>query len=445
MIPRRPTVRPASPWRFPQPATTNLDNGLAVDCFDLPGQAVIAITLLVDAPLTAEPREFEGVSSLTMHALDEGTASHPGAALTDSMESCGAVTAGAGARLNGAHLAVEVPASRLVEVLPLVAELVIEPAFAPDDVARLVDDRLLSIATGEASPPVCATKALYANLGDHRLARPVGGDAETVARLDQATLQDWHQAAIRPERLRVIMAGDLPPETVDAVAAVFGGWQPSPSRVLADDLPLPPVPTRQVVVVDRPSATQVSLRLGTLTPSRPHPDWPALQVANAVVGSMFGSRLNQVLREERGLTYGASSGLGPTRNGAVFMAQAECLADAAAEATRLCLDLLDVTAAPITDAETRDAIAYITGATPLRLDTADAIAAQAAEFALGGVRPGWFDDYMSAIRRVTADDATAAFARHVQPSNLLVALCGPAEMLAPQLESVGLIATVSSV
>lgn len=438
---QRPPVQPGSPWRFPRPDIETLGNGITVERFNLPSQRVVSVTALVDAPLSGEPSGREGVASLAMHVADEGTEHHPGAALTQALEDCGAATVGAGARLDGATLAVEAPSTRLVEALPLIGEIVTEPAFAPIDVARLKDDRLLAIATGEASPPTCATKAAYACFGDHRLARPIGGDVASVAALMPTDLRSWHQSAVRPQQLRLIIAGDLPEGTTQAIEAAFGHW-PTPAAAPLPAPTAPPVPPgRRVVIVDRPAAEQVSVRLATLTPSRTSPDWPALQVANAVVGGMFGSRLNQVLREERGLTYGANTILSPTRDLATFMAQAECAVPSAVEAVTLCLSLLDM-ANPITPQEAGDAVAYISGVTPLRLDTASAVAAQAGEFALGGVPTQWFDDYIAALAKVTADQATQAFARHVRPENLVITLCGPADVLAPQLQAAGLDAEV---
>ena len=439
----KPGVKTGTPWRFPRPKTHRLENGLTVDSFDLPGQRIVTFTVLVDAPLTSEPADLEGVASLAMHTCDEGSRTHPGVKLTDALEAYGAAVTGAGARLDGASLTVEVPASHLLDVMPLIGELVAEPAFAKADVARLVDDRLLSIATGEASPPICATKAAYACFGNHRLARPVGGSAKTVAKLRPRHLKAWYGAAVRPNRARLLLAGELPEGTDAAIDAAFGDWRPSHEFAeLASTAETLPPAGRRVVIVDRPNAEQVSLRLATLTPSRDDPDWPALQVANAVVGGMFGSRLNLVLREERGLTYGANSGLAASRNQAVYIAQAECGLDAAAEAAAISLKLLDLSANPITDKEVSDAVAYISGATPLRLDTAEAIAAQATEFAFSGLETNWFDDYMAALAKVTPNQATAAFCRHIRLDNLVVALAGPAELLAPQLAKAGLAAEV---
>jgi len=439
---RRPGVKAAQPWRFPAADETALDNGMKVTAFHLPGQRVVTMTLLLDVPLTAEPRDREGVAALAMQACDEGTLPHPGAALVEALEGCGAVTQDAGAGLDGSTITIEAPASRLGQALPLLAEMIAQPAYDAGDIARLAESRLLSIATGLVSPPVQASKALRAALGaGHRVGRPFGGDADTVATITRDDVAVWHDAVAGPARASLVLAGELPGDVMGLVDAAFGGWAATPVR-LAGGVAWPAAVPGKVAIVDRPEAAQVSVRVGVVTPGRAAADWAALQVANAAVGAMFGSRLNRVLREERGLTYGAGSGLTALRDGAFFTMQAECRPDVAAEATALALQVLDLGAAPVTADESRDAKAFITGATPLHLATAEAVAAQATSFALCGLPPTWFDDYTSAVRAVTPDAATAAFTRHIQPANLVVALCGPAGLLVPDLARHGINAEV---
>jgi len=441
---RKPQVKATQPWHFPPVDEMTVTNGLRVSTVNLPGQRVVTMTLVLDAPLTAEPRESEGVATLAMQACDEGTLPHPGAALVEALEGCGAVTQDAGAGLDGSTITIEAPASRLAQALPLLAEMVAEPAYAEADIQRLVESRLLVIATGLVSPPVQASKALRAlMMPKHRVGRPFAGDSDTVATITRNDVAAWHRRIAQPALARLVLAGELPEDVYTLVDASFGRWNPAHTP-LPEAEPWPTPAKGKVVIVDHPDAAQVSLRIGTVTPGRMTTDWPALQVANAAVGAMFGSRLNRVLREERGLTYGAGSGLTSMRDAAFYTMQAECRPDVAAEATALALQLLDLSAAPITSDEARDAIAYITGATPLHLATADAIAAQVTSFALCNLPPTWFDEYTSAVREVTADAATQAFTRHIKPANLVVALCGPAEALVSDLARHGIDAEVVS-
>ena len=60
-------------------------------------------------------------------------------------------------------------------------------------------------------------------------------------------------------------------------------------------------------VVDRPGAPQTELRIGHVGTSRRVDDYHALSVMNALLGGLFNSRLNRLLREEQGYTYGINS------------------------------------------------------------------------------------------------------------------------------------------
>ena len=55
------------------------------------------------------------------------------------------------------------------------------------------------------------------------------------------------------------------------------------------------------------NTNQVSMRLGKIALPREHPDYWVLSLLSTILGGYFGSRLNKVLREEKGLTYGVHS------------------------------------------------------------------------------------------------------------------------------------------
>ncbi|NED57736.1 insulinase family protein, partial [Micromonospora aurantiaca] len=92
----------------------------------------------------------------------------------------------------------------------------------------------------------------------------------------------------------------------------------------------------RIVVVDRPGSVQTYLSFGHGVPDRSHHDWPSLTVAAHVLGGGLTSRLNAVLREEKGYTYGMRAGLLRMRHCGLFIAQGsvhtEVTADAVADA-----------------------------------------------------------------------------------------------------------------
>ena len=72
----QPQAGEARPWAFPAPERGALDNGLTVLRCHRPGQQVVAVEVLLDAPLDAEPAGFDGVATIMARAFSEGTDKH---------------------------------------------------------------------------------------------------------------------------------------------------------------------------------------------------------------------------------------------------------------------------------------------------------------------------------------------------------------------------------
>ena len=169
------------------------------------------------------------------------------------------------------------------------------------------------------------------------------------------------------------------------------------------------------MLIDRPGAVQADLRLGAFGPDRTDPRWADLTVASYAMGGAFLSRLNAVLREEKGYTYGVRLSFGPLRRGGSYAVQGsfrtEVLADAVGEA----LELLDITARPFTAAEVDDAISFFAGVSPLRYATADAVADQAATQLVADLPADYVDQSMADLRAVTPESAHRGLSRRWSP------------------------------
>ena len=155
------------------------------------------------------------------------------------------------------------------------------------------------------------------------------------------------------------------------------------------------------------------------------------------MGGAFGSRVNLVLREDKGWTYGARVGLTGMRRGGFWGAsgsfRTEVVADALTETGRL----LDVSSTPFTDDEVTDAIRWFTGISPLQYATADAVAGQTASNLLLGLDPDWTTRSLAAVAAVTADSATAAYRELIDLDRLYLVVVGDAEQLTDPLRAAG--------
>ena len=432
----RPAIAPATVWTFPVPRRAQLSNGVELMIFDLPGQHVVSACLVLDVPLNAEGRDIEGVATICARTLDEGTLRHDGDEFAELLETEGAGF-GVDLSLSGLQAVLDVPASHLDRALELFAEAVTEPSLADRDVNRHVQLRLAEIEQAQANSAQIASIAFRAAVFEEsrRAARMNGGEPETVRQVTPEAVGAFHHDHFGPAGATLIMAGDFIDDPIAAAERCLGSWgNDDQRRVVAEE----PVPAPQrTLLIDRPGAVQADVRLGGFGIDRLDPRWSAISVASYAMGGAFLSRLNAVLREEKGYTYGVRMNFGPLRTGGSFAVQGSFRTEVVVDALAITNELIKVEGAPFTSQEVDDAVAFFTGVSPLRYATADGVADQAATQVLAGLPDDYVDRSLALLRSVTPEAATEAYRSVVHPDELTLVVVGDAERLAEPLRATG--------
>lgn len=408
MTTRRPRIGRQSSWSFPAATEHVQPNGLRVWVFDLPGQYVISAGLALDLPLNAEPVASEGIAHITAHALDEGTFAHPGSSFTEVLENTGAVIGGGVTQL-ATHVGIDVPVLGLASAFPLFAEAVRTPSLADDDILRHVGLRRAEIQQVMAnSSQLAGALTLGAVFADEcRGSRPAGGMTSTVETIQPADVRAFHEAHYGPRGATLVIAGDF--AGLDPVAMAdeaFGDWS-GPAATHHHEQLVPAARRRRLI--SRPGAVQADIRIAAPAIDRTDPRWPAFQVACAIVGGTFQSRLNSVLREKRGYTYGVYLSASPLRRHGFATVSGSFRTEVVPAAVDEALVLLDIASKPFKAAEVRRAVSYLTRTAPLRYATATGVAQQALSLATMGLDWRHVDALAAQLATVTAEEATAAF------------------------------------
>jgi zinc protease len=432
----QPKLAPPGVWRFPTPTRTTLDNGIETVVFSLPGQHVVSVNLVLDIPLNAEDRAAEGMANICARVLDEGSRHHDGEEFAELLETEGA---GFGVELSlaGMQAILDVPGSHLDRAMQLFAEAVREPTLAERDVNRHVQLRLAEIEQAQAnsaqSANIAFRAAVYAE--SSRASRMNGGESETVRNVDRGIVADFHAAHFGPARTTLILAGDFVEDPVPLAQECFGDWQNPGQQVIATDVP--GATGRRLLLLDRPGAVQADIRFGGFGTDRLDPRWSDITVAGYAMGGAFLSRLNAVLREEKGYTYGVRMNFTPLHRGGSFAVQGSFRTEVAVDALSITRELIDVGSRPFTRQEVEEAVAYLIGVSPLRYATADGVADQAATQVLAGLPEDYVDRSLALLRSVTPDSATAAYQSLVHPDELTLVVVGDAERIADPLRAAG--------
>lgn len=442
----QPQAGTARPWAFPAPERATLDNGLTVLRCHRPGQQVVAVEVHLEAPLDAEPAGLDGVATIMARAFNEGTDKHSAEDFAAELDRCGA-TMDAHADHPGVRVSLEVPVSRLPKALGLLSDALRAPAFADSEIERLVRNRLDEIPHEAANPARRAAKELSRQLfpATSRMSRPRQGTEETVTAIDSAAVRTFYEKHVRPATATAVVVGDLTGVDLDAVLAdTIGAW----TGGTAEPRPVPPMTaddTGRVVIVDRPGAVQTQLLIGRVGPDRHDRVWPAQVLGTYCLGGTLTSRLDRVLREEKGYTYGVRAFAqvlrsAPDGTGAAMLAISGSVDT---ESTGPALDdlwkvLRTLAADGLTDAERDVAVQNLVGVAPLKYEMAASVAATLAD----QVEQHLPDDFQAQLYRQLAAtgtvEATAAVVSAFPGDRLVTVLVGDAAQIEEPVRALGI-------
>ncbi|MDE2620789.1 MAG: insulinase family protein, partial [Sphingomonadales bacterium] len=446
--PRRalPDIAPVGELAFPAVERATLANGIRVTLARRTAVPKVLVNLSFDAGTAADRLDTPGTQATMLALLDEGTTTRSATAIAEEQERLGASIAAA-TGLDASAITLDALSANLAPSLALMADIVRNPRFAPEDVARVKDQRLAQLAQAEASPQARAMRVIAPVLfgGVHPYGLPADGlgTRPSLAALTPEALRAAHGRWLRPDLARITVVGDVTmAELQPLLEQAFGQWAvpaaPPPAKPL--DIALPAGQAR-VLLVDRPNSPQSFILGGKVLPlSGRDADKEALDLANEVLGNGFLSRLNMDLREDKGWSYGVRSQVTAPVGPRSLLVSAPVQADRTGDALKLLL--ADMRALPATRPVEPGELARVTDGNirglPNRFETNAAVL----QAVIQNERLGRPDNYQRSLperyRRIDAAALNAAARTWLQPEAMTVVIVGDRKLVEPQLKDIGL-------
>jgi zinc protease len=432
----RPAATAPRPYHFPAFERQRLASGLTVWVVPIPERGMVQAHLLVDAGASSEPEERAGIAALTAQLLVTGTQRLDAAAFAEATERLG-IEVSSESSWDSARAGFSALADQVEAGLDLLAEMVLTPRLDGGEFVRLRGERLNDILQARAEPGRLADEMFVRHVyaAGVPYARPSGGVPETVEPLTVEDARRFHAAAWKPASAHLILAGAIDAEgAIAAAERTFGSWTgDAPGHREVDPRP---AGGRRVVIVDRPGSVQSELRIGHIGIDRYHPQYFAALVMSALLGGVFGSRLNLRLREQLGYTYGARAGFDPRRAAGPFTATAAVQTEVTVPAIGEVLDQLDrIRVAAPEDGELREVRDFLVGVFPLRFETTAGIASAIEPIAIYGLPDDWWQTYRANTEAVGVGEAHAAATELIRPDELVILLTGDAAQIRADLET----------
>ena len=401
---------------------TVLPNGLIVLTERMEYLHSVAMGVWIKSGSRCEPAETNGISHFVEHMLFKGTRSRSAQHIAREMDSIGgnldAFTGKETICFNVKSLADHVPIA-----LDVLADLVLNPVFAPTDIERERGVILEEIKIDEDNPDILVQELFTQSFWKgHPLGWPILGTTETVGRLDKEQLVNYHGDRFHGGNMVFSAAGKLDHDQfVDAVAGKFA--------TLAGGATLhelsAPEPSARVVMRNKKSLEQVQICLGVPAPPITDEDRYAALILNTVLGGGMSSRLFQTIREERGMAYPIYSDLSPYRDTGNLCVYAGASASKALEVVDLIMaEFRDLKQTPISAEELTRAKDQVKGNILMGLESSGSRMANLARQEMYFHQFFSADEIIARVSEVEAEHVQAMAQRLFNPDSIAVTLLG---------------------
>ncbi len=424
-----PLAGHATAVRFPPIARDQMASGLRVWSLPWTSVPVVTVALLLESGTAQDPAELPGVASLAADLTDEGAGGRDVVALSEAFARLGThldVDAGQDATL----LTFTTLVRNFDACLALLADVVMRPHLAEADFQRIRELRISRLRQMSSSASATADRAFLEGVfGAHPYGHGTLGTTRTMQSVGVDRVRACHRDMFKAGLATLIVAGDVPAGDVTAAARRhFGDWTGTPD-LGASPLPLAVASAPRCLLVHRPGAPQSELRIGHLGPRRDPASFPVLATLNAALGGQFTSRLNQLLRETKGYTYGIRTSFDFRRGCSTFGCDTSVQSDATADAIRDALDEFRAVGSsrPIDEAECLRARDSLTRGYVRHFETAAHLARAAIELVKLDLPDDTFDRFVPAVSAVTATNVHDAARVFINADECVIAIVGDAE------------------
>ncbi len=438
---KQPEIAKLAALRVPTWTKAALPNGAQLIVSQKPGLPLVSVTMnFIGGRHQFDEATKVGTAALTAQMLTEGTSSRSGDQFADAQQSLG-TSIQAGISGESGQVGFTALASKLEPALELMADMILNPSFPADALERRRGVMLVNITQQKDQPNAIASnvfsKVVY---GDQHPYGRVSTET-TVKAVTRDDIVAFHKAYFQPGRAVITVVGDVDPARVRAAfEKAFANWQPG-GEPPSFAYPQPPaLRARTIYLVDKAKSAQSVFTLGIPGPTRDTPDYYAIEVMNTILGDLFQSRLNHLIREVRGFSYGVGSGFSYGRGPGAFQAGGAIVS---AKSDSALMDFMNELRGvqggkPFTEDEIKQGKESMIQSLPQRFASVNASSGAISSIYVQGLPESYFQDYAAKVNAVSSDDLVRVAKKYIDLDNLNIVIVGDRATIEEPLRKTGI-------
>ena len=372
------------------------------------------------------------IGKFTAAMLRRGTQNHTRQQLEDELSRLKA-TLSVDGDASGVTLALQTTKDNLAAALRLAAEILQHPVFPADQLDEIKRAELTQIQSSRTEPQPLAVQAARRYLspytpGDFRYVPTFDERATQVSQIVAAELKQFHKKFYGASHGEVALVGSFDPTaTTQLLQELFGSWQSASPYHRAANLYKETSGNSEIITTpDKQNAVFISA--GELRLSDFDPDFPPLEVANAILGGGFlNSRLATRIRQKDGVSYNVGSTLNvdsqdPTGSFSIFAICAPQNIGKVEEDEQD--EMARALHAGFTPEEISAAKSGLLQARVVARSSDDQLARDLANHLFLGRQFTWDAEFENKIKTSTRDAIENAFRRLIDPSHFITVKAG---------------------
>jgi len=302
----------------------------------------------------------------------------------------------------------------LKNVLALFLEIISEPSFDGNELRRSREIFIQNLRVNLEKNSFIAGQLIRKMIfGDHPY-----GSAVTIGQAENVTpenLKNHFKNHFNPKM--VFVAGNIIDEDLKYLEEYLNRRKPVSEGALIS----PALPVVGRTDQEKPGSVQTSIRFGKPAINRKHPDYPAFQLTNHILGGFFGSRLMKNIREEKGLTYGIYSSVQQFSLASMHLIGA----DVNKENTSLAIEAVRaelINLAEIKEEELQTAKRHFNGSLQNDINTIFAAASKIQLLKINQLPDNYYQNLILAVDKVTTEDIRKMAETYFRPHDFSIAV-----------------------
>ena len=439
-----PTTIDTGSFSVPAYQQVKLSNGLTV--YMMPQREVPLITIDATVRVGAVNDTTSGVAEMTAAGLMLGAAGKTKLEIEQEIDFLGA-SLSSGAGKEGSFISSNFMAKDADKMLPLIKDMLVAPDFDATEFDKLRQREIAGLSQAKESPRAVISR-YYDKLifSDHPYGNATSGNSTSLAELTIPQLRAFHKSYYQPSNTAISVVGDFEPAQMQAkLEKLFANWQDSEPVTLVDlSKGLPKLEEADVLLVDKPDAIETTFLIGGMGISRDNPDYVGLTVINTILGGRFTSWLNDELRVNAGLTYGARSGFSAYSASGTFKISTFTQTATTKETIDLALKTYARLWEQGLDQVTLDsAKAYVKGQFPPKYETSSQLAGLMSDMYLYGFDDAFINEFQAKVDGLTLEESKRLIDTYFPKKNLQFVIIGNAAKIAPIAQEHGKVKQVN--